>query len=169
MAKQGKKTKQGAKAAKGEGGQTVATNRKARHLYEILDTLEAGIVLVGPEVKSLRAGSASLVDAYCVIRKGEIFMLKAHIGAYDKASRENVQPVRDRKLLLHGKEIRKLEVQVKSKGITLVPLSIYFNARGRAKVKIGIVRGKRLYDKRESLKKRDSQRDVERVMKKQRR
>ncbi len=167
MAKKGKGGKSAGKKA--GGGGTVATNRKARHNYEILDSLEAGIVLVGPEVKSLRAGNASLVDAYCVIRKGELFMLKAHIGGYDHASRENVKPDRDRKLLMHAREIGRLEDEVKSKGVTLVPLSIYFNAHGRAKVEVGIARGKKLYDKRDSIKQRESQRDLDRIMKKQRR
>ncbi len=165
-----KKGKSGKKAGKKEGGSTtVASNRKARHNYEILDSLEAGIVLVGPEVKSLRAGNGSLVDSYCVIRRGELFMLKAHIGAYDQASRENVKPDRERKLLMHRREIGRLEDEVKSSGVTLVPLSIYFNERGRAKVKVGIARGKKLYDKRDAIKKRESQRDLDRVMKKHRR
>jgi len=163
MTKPGKKKKQ---PSKGDGSKTVATNRKAGHLYEILDSLEAGIALVGPEVKSLRAGTASLGDAYCVIRKGELFMLKAHIGAYDNAGRENVKPDRDRKLLMHRRELRKLEDQIKAKGITLVPLAIYFNPRGRCKVRVGVVRGKKLFDKRESIKKRESDRDLARVMKK---
>ncbi|MBW2713434.1 MAG: SsrA-binding protein SmpB [Deltaproteobacteria bacterium] len=162
--KKGKKDK----SAEPGGVKTIASNRKARFLYEILDEMEAGIALTGAEVKSLRAGNASMGDAYCQIERGEIFMHHCHIGPYEQA-RDNLKPTRKRKLLMHAREIRKLHDQVKSKGITIVPLSIYFNERGRCKVEIAVCRGKKLHDKRDSIKERDSKRDLDRMRKKARR
>jgi SsrA-binding protein len=146
----------------------IASNRKARHEYEILDTLEAGMVLVGPEVKSLRAGRANLGDAYAVIRGGEIFLEKLHISPYEPATRENPSdPQRPRKLLLHGREIAKLRGRVVERGLTLVPLSLYFKD-GRAKVELALVRGRRSHDKREAIKEREAGREADRAIRGQR-
>jgi SsrA-binding protein len=143
---------------------TIATNRRARHEYEILDTIEAGMVLVGPEVKSLRAGRANLGDAYAVIRGGEIYLEKLHISAYEPATRENpADPQRPRKLLLHRREIARLRGRVVERGLTLVPLSLYFKS-GRAKVELALVRGKRSHDKREAIKQREASREADRAM-----
>ena len=143
---------------------TIATNRRARHEYEILDTVEAGLVLVGPEVKSLREGRANLGDAYAVIRGGEIFLEKLHISPYEPATRENpADPQRPRKLLMHRHEIAKLRTRVVERGLTLVPLSLYFKD-GRAKVELALARGKRRYDKRQAIRKRENERDLKRVM-----
>jgi len=147
------------------GHKVIATNRRARFEYEILDHFEMGIVLYGPEVKSLRDGRASLGDAYGVVRRGELFLEKLHIGAYDPARRENTNPLRDRKLLAHAREIKRLHTKVQEKGFTLVPLSLYFNEDGRVKVDLALVRGKHQYDKRESIKRRESDRDAQRAVK----
>ena len=151
------------KKADGEAASVIARNRRARFLYEIVDTFEAGLVLLGPEVKSLREGRANLGDAYATVRSGECFLHKLHIGAYDPATRANTNPLRDRKLLLHRSEIHKLEGRVNEKGLTLVPLSLYWKG-GRAKVELGLARGKHAYDKRESIKRRMDDRDAERAM-----
>ncbi len=141
----------------------VATNRKARFEYEILDRLEAGIVLVGPEVKSLRNGKANLTDAYAVIRRGEVYLVNAHIGSYQQAARENVEPRRERKLLLHRAEIGRITGRVAERGYTLIPLELYF-VNGRAKVELGIARGKRRYDKREAIRRREQDREMQRTV-----
>jgi SsrA-binding protein len=141
----------------------IASNRKAHYEYEILDTFEAGIVLLGSEVKSLRAGKASLGDAYAEIRRGELYLLNAHIGAYEQAGRANAPPLRERKLLLHRYEISRLAARVVERGLTLVPLQLYFKD-GRAKVELALARGKRRYDKRQAIRKRESDRDLKRVM-----
>jgi SsrA-binding protein len=146
-----------------EGQQLVCSNRKARHLYEILETLEAGISLLGPEVKSLRAGRASLTDAYARIRGGEAFLVSAHISPYEQGGRENPDPRRERKLLLRKSEIRRLEGKVSQKGFTLIPLRLYFRS-GRAKVELALARGKRTYDKREAIRRREEDRSLRRVM-----
>jgi SsrA-binding protein len=143
--------------------QIIATNRRARYEYEIVDTAEAGIVLIGPEVKSLRAGNANLSDGYAFVRRGEIFLSNVHIGAYQNAWRENPEPRRERKLLLHRQEIRRLEQKSSEPGMTLIPLRLYFKG-GRAKVELGLCRGKQRHDKRESIKKRESDRDLQRTM-----
>ena len=148
--------------------QIVATNRRARFEYEILDTWEAGLVLVGPEVKALRAGKANLSDAYAMVRRGEEYLVNAHISPYDKAGRDNPDPRRERKLLLHRREIGKLQGQVAEKGLTLVPLSLYFKD-GRAKVEIALARGKRRYDKRESIKRREQEIEMKRATRSRRR
>jgi SsrA-binding protein len=143
----------------------VAQNRKARHDYFIEDTLEAGIVLHGTEVKSLRRGQASIQESYATERNGELWLLNAFLPEYQLASTKmNHEPRRARKLLVHRKELSRLLGQVKREGVTLVPLSIYFNQRGRAKVEIGLARGKRKEDKREAEKTRDWQRDKARIM-----
>ena len=142
--------------------QVVARNRRARHDYHILDTFEAGIALLGPEVKSLRNGKASLTDGYALIRRGEVFLSNVHVGPYEKAWRENADPRRERKLLLHRAEISRLEGKVAERGLTLIPLQLYFK-HGRAKVELGLCRGKRRYDKRESIRQRETERDLQRA------
>jgi len=141
----------------------IASNRRARYEYEILDTFEAGIVLLGSEVKSLRAGKASLGDAYAEVRRGEVYLLNAHIGAYEQAGRANAPPLRERKLLLHRYEIERLAGRVVERGLTLIPLKLYFKD-GRAKVELALARGKRQYDKRQAIRKRESDRDLKRIM-----
>ena len=139
-----------------------ARNRRARFEYEVLEELEAGIALVGPEVKSLRAGKASLGDAYAIVRRGEVVLLNLHISPYEPATRENPEPRRERKLLLHRAEIARLTGKVRERGFTLVPLLLYFRG-GRAKVELGLVRGKRRYDRRESIRRRENERELARV------
>ncbi len=141
----------------------IATNRRARFEYELLDTYEAGLVLRGPEVKSLRAGKASLVDAYAVVRRGEAYLVNAHISPYEEAGRENADPRRERKLLLHRAEIARLLGDVSERGFTLVPLSLYFKD-GKAKVELALARGKKLYDKRETIRRREEDRELQRTM-----
>ena len=142
----------------------VASNRRARFDYEILDTLEAGIELRGPEVKSLRAGKVSLNEAYAVLRGGEAFLVNAHINPYEQAGRENADPRRERRLLLHKREILRLQGQVAERGRTLVPLALYFRS-GRAKVELALARGKDVRDKRRTLADRDAKRQIERALK----
>jgi SsrA-binding protein len=141
----------------------VATNRRARFEYEILDTYEAGLVLRGPEVKSLRAGKVSLTDAYAVVRRGEAYLVNAHINPYDQAGRENADPRRERKLLMHRAEIARLSGDVSERGFTLVPLTLYFK-EGKAKVELALARGKKLHDKRETIRRREEEREVQRTM-----
>jgi SsrA-binding protein len=141
----------------------VATNRRARFEYEILETVEAGIALLGPEVKSLRAGKANLSDSYATFRRGEAFLVNVHVSPYEQAGRENPDPRRERKLLLHRAEIARLQGKVAERGLTLVPLSLYFRD-GRAKVELGLARGKRRYDKRESIRRREEEREVQRAV-----
>jgi SsrA-binding protein len=146
----------------------VATHRKARHLYEILETVEAGLELVGPEVKSLRAGRANLSDAYARIRRGEAFLVNAHISPYEQAGRENPDPKRERRLLLHKAEIRRLGGKVAERGLTLVPLRLYFRD-GIAKVELALARGKKSFDKRETLRRREAERALQRATRRGRR
>lgn len=150
------------------GRKLVAQNRRARHEYEILDTIEAGIVLLGPEVKSLRQGKVSLAEAYATVRRGELWLMNVHISPYEQAGRENPNPRRERKLLAHRAEISKLAGQVAERGLTLVPLSLYFQD-GRAKVELGLARGKRRYDKRQAIRKREEDREIDRVLRRGRR
>jgi SsrA-binding protein len=149
-------------AAPGER-KLVATHRKARFEYEILETVEAGIALLGPEVKSLRAGNASLADAYAVVRRGEIWLVGAHISAYPQASRENPDPRRERKLLLHRGEIDRLAGRVAERGLTLVPLQLYFRD-GRVKVEVALARGRRRHDKRQAIREREEERLLRRTV-----
>ncbi|MGI5838111.1 MAG: SsrA-binding protein SmpB [bacterium] len=144
---------------------TATENRKARHDYFIEETYEAGIALTGTEVKSLRAGKANLRDSYARIENGEIYLFNAHISPYDQGNRFNHDPLRVRKLLLHRMEINRLLGKVKEKGLTLIPLRIYFNERGLAKVEIGLARGKKLYDKRDDIAERDAKREMARAFK----
>jgi len=143
----------------------ITVNRKARHDYTILQTLEAGIVLVGTEVKSCRQNKATLVDSYAKIdANGEVWLVGAHINIYTQANQFNHDPMQERKLLLSRKEIRKLDKSVKEKGNTLIALRMYF-CRGKVKVELGVAKGKRSYDKREAIMKKDMQRDAERKIK----
>ena len=152
-----------------EGRLVVATNRRARFEYEILDTWEAGIELRGPEVKSLRAARANLGDAFAQIHRGEVWLEKLHISPYEPATRDNpTDPQRRRKLLLHRSEIARLDGRVAEKGLTLVPLTLYFR-RGRAKVELALARGKQRHDKRESIKRREADRETQRVMRRHQR
>jgi SsrA-binding protein len=141
----------------------IARNKRARHDYEILETWEAGLVLTGTEVKSLRDGRAQITDAYGVVKDGEVWLLNAHIAPYTQGNIYNHDPLRTRKLLLHQKEIRQLIGAVERKGLTLVALDLYFKD-GRAKVKIGLGRGKKEYDKRADMKERDDARDMQRAL-----
>ena len=141
----------------------IATNRRARHEYSILDTYEAGLVLTGSEVKSLRDGKANLSDAYGIVRNGEIFLLNLHISPYERASYNNHEPTRTRKLLLHKREIRRLIGAVERQGLTLVPLELYFK-RGVAKVAMALGKGKKLHDKRDAEKQRDADREIARAV-----
>ena len=143
----------------------VATNRKAQHDYFLLETLEAGIALQGSEIKSIRAGQISLKEAYVRIDGEQAWLVNAHVAPYDPASRENHDPLRDKKLLLHKKEIKKLWDEVRQKGTTIIPLRVYLS-RGRAKVEIAVAKGKRKYDKRQDLKKKDAQREIDRALNK---
>lgn len=139
----------------------IATNRKAYHDYHLEQTFEAGIALTGSEIKSVRAGRVNLRDSFVQIRDGEAWLVDAHIAQYEQASRENHEPKRDRKLLLHRQEIARLASRVQEKGYTIVPLRMYLKGN-LAKVEIALARGKRLYDKREAIAKRDSEREMER-------
>jgi len=159
MAKKDKKSKK--ETDKNE--RVIADNRKARHNYHVLDTLECGIVLVGSEVKSLRTGTLSLDEAYGRVDKGEVWLVGANISEYKYSHALNHVPKRPRKLLMHRREVRKFADLAYEKGLTLVPLKMYFKA-GRAKVLLGICKGKQKHDKRESLKSRDAKREIDRAM-----
>ena len=153
---------------KEKGRKLVAQNRKARHDYHVEDTWEAGLVLTGTEVKSLRAGRASLVDGYAVIRDGEAWLRGVHIPEYTEGTWNNHEPRRERKLLLHRTEILRLIGKTKESGLTIVPLALYFKD-GRAKVEIALARGKRAYDKRQALAEKQGKREAERAMGRRRR
>ncbi len=147
------------------GEKVVVTNRKARYEYEITDSIEAGLVLVGSEVKSLRSGRANLSDAYARVIKGEIWIIGMHISPYKEATIQNHDPLRERKLLLHRNEIKKLSRKVEEKGFTLIPLRMYFK-NNRVKVELGVARGKRQYDKKVAIAQKDARREMEREQKK---
>ena len=147
-----------------EKNTTVATNRKAYHDYFIEETVEAGLVLQGTEVKSLRSGLANLTDSYAIVKNNEMFLLNASISPYPQGNIMNHEPLRTRKLLLHKEEIRKLVWKMTQKGYTLIPLKIYF-VRGKAKALIGLAKGKKAYDKRDTIKEKESKREVERAVK----
>jgi len=146
----------------------ITVNRKARHDYHIQDSLEAGIVLKGSEIKSIRAGKVNLSDAYARPENGELWLYNSHIASYDAASYNTHEPTRPRKLLLHRKEINSLAGKVVQKGLTLVPLKLYIK-HGVAKVELGVAKGKKVYDKREAIARRDADREVERALKHRRR
>ena len=141
---------------------SVARNKRARFDYHLLETFEAGLVLTGTEVKSLRTGKASIADAYGIVQGGEVFLLNAHIQPYDRGGYVNHDPTRSRKLLLHRKEIRRLIGAVDREGLTLIPLELYFK-NGVAKVALALAKGKKLHDKRETQKQRDAEREMARV------
>lgn len=143
----------------------VANNKKARHDYFIEETYEAGIVLTGTEIKSVRQGKVSIKESFAKIENGEMILYGMNISPYEQGNRYNVDPLRPRKLLLHKQEIRKLIGYTTIKGLTLVPLQMYINEEGRAKIEIAVARGKKLYDKRDDIAKRDAQRDMDRSMK----
>ncbi|MFL2104716.1 SsrA-binding protein SmpB [Desemzia sp. FAM 23991] len=145
-------------------GKVLAQNRKARHDYAIVDTIEAGIVLKGTEIKSIRAARINLKDGYATIRNGEIYLQNVHISPYEQGNVFNHDPVRTRKLLMHKKQIARLIGETKSSGYTLIPLKVYIKD-GYAKVLIGLAKGKKKYDKREDLKRKDQKREIDRAMK----
>jgi SsrA-binding protein len=147
-----------------EGEKNIAVNRRARHDYFIEETFEAGLVLSGSEVKSLRDGKAQLKDSYGRLNRGELWLFNAHINEYSPAARFGHDPTRSRKLLMHRREIDRLAGKMKERGFALIPLRLYFK-RGRAKVELGLARGKKLYDKRASIKERESKRELDRAMK----
>jgi SsrA-binding protein len=150
-------------------GKTITTNREAYHHYFIDETYEAGIVLTGTEVKSLRDGRINLKDCYVVVKEAEAWLLNAHISPYSHGNRQNHEPTRTRKLLLHKSEIVRLTVQVQEKGLTLVPTKMYFNNQGRVKVEVGVARGKKLFDKRETEKRRLVDRETRAMLKERQR
>lgn len=143
----------------------AASNRRAFADYSILDTVEAGIILTGTEVKSIRDGGANLKGSYAQIDRGEVFLHDCHVSPYESGNRYNPDPIRKRKLLLHRTEIMRLQGKVAEKGLTLIPLKLYFNDRGKAKIELGLARGKREYDKKERIKEREVQREMERSVK----
>lgn len=144
------------------GEQTIALNRRARHEYTITDTFEAGVVLTGSEIKSVRAGKVSLQDAYARVEKDEAWLIGAHIAQFAQANRWNHEPKRLRKLLLHRSEIDQLKGTMAAKGLTMIPLRLYINERGRAKLELGLGKGKQLHDKRRDIMDREAKRDVAR-------
>jgi len=151
-----------ASQAREAGDRSIATNRRARHEYEILETVEAGLVLRGTEVKSLRDGLVNFKDSYASVRNGEGWLLGCHISPYSHGTDANHDPERDRKLLLHKKEIARLSGKISEKGLTLVPLRLYFKG-GRAKVELGLARGKKLHDKRATLREREARREMDKT------
>ena len=148
---------------KNSGIKIVANNKKAYHDYFVLEKLEAGIELFGTEVKSIRQGKINLKDSWCFVKDGEMFVNGMHISPYEQGNIFNRDPMRTKRLLLHKKEIRRFYAMVKQDGLAIVPLSVYFS-KGRAKIEIGLCKGKKLYDKREVAAKKDAQRDIERSM-----
>ncbi|MBK6488579.1 MAG: SsrA-binding protein SmpB [Gemmatimonadetes bacterium] len=152
-----------AEKTEGDDVVVVARNREARHNYHIIETWEAGLVLTGTEVKSLRNGKANISEAYGILRNGEVFLLNVHIAPYERGGYVNHEPTRLRKLLLHTREIRRLIGAIEREGLTLVPLELYFR-RGKAKVRVALGKGKKLHDKRDDSKKRDADREIARAM-----
>jgi SsrA-binding protein len=152
-------------ATQERGPRTVASNRRARHEYFIEETYEAGIVLTGTEIKSVRAGRVNLQDGFVLIRDGEAYLMNVHIAHYEHGNRSNHEETRPRKLLLHKGEIRRLHADVTQKRWTIVPLRVYLDEKGRAKVEIALARGKQLHDKRDTIARRDSDRELRRAIK----
>jgi SsrA-binding protein len=163
MSKDSSKPSSENKSSAAKGDRVVASNRRAFHDYHIDERFEAGLVLAGSEVKSLRDGKAQLADAYATAENGEVFLYNFHISPYDPASRFNHDPTRKRKLLLHKREIRKLAGLVQRKGLTIIPLQVHFT-RGYAKVTLGVARGKKEYDKRRTIAEKDAAREIRRVV-----
>ena len=149
---------------KQKGTKEISTNRKAFHDYFVLEQYEAGIELTGTEVKSIRAGEVNLKDSYCIIKDGELILRGMHVSPYKQGSFSNRDPMRPRRLLMHKKEIRKLDARLSQEGLALIPISLYFK-EGLVKVGLGLCKGKKLYDKRESIAKRDADREIERKFK----
>jgi len=145
---------------------TVATNKTAYHNYQIIESMEAGIALVGSEVKAIREGRISLKESYAEITGGDVVLLKCHISPYEAANIFNHDPLRERRLLLHKREIRRLTGKIKERGLTLVPTKVLFNDRGKVKIELSLVRGKREYEKRDVIKKRDTDREIRAEIKK---
>ena len=143
----------------------IAQNRRALHEYDVIETYEAGIQLTGTEVRSLRENNCQLTDCFALVRKGEVWLHNVHIAPYSNGNIANVDPDRKRKLLLHRREIRLLDQKTREKGLALVPLSMYFSENSLVKVELAVARGKKLYDKRQSIAKRDAERDIDRAMK----
>lgn len=144
----------------------VAQNKKARYNYEILERIEAGISLLGTEVKSIREGRISLKESFAEIKGGEVFLLNCHISPYEPASRFNHEPTREKRLLLHRREIKRLTGKIQEKGLTLVPTKVFFNDKGKVKVEVGLAKGKRAYEKREAIRERDRDRELRAELKK---
>ncbi len=147
------------------GPRTVATNRKARHDYHIEETFEAGIVLSGTEIKSMRKGQVNLRDGFVLVRGGEAWLMNVHIAHYEQGNRQNHDETRQRKLLLHRREINQLQAEATQRNWTIVPLRVYINEAGRAKVEIALARGKQQFDKRQDIADRDAKRDIQRALK----
>ncbi len=158
------KKKKNTKSSGGEGIAIVAVNKKARRDYEIVDTLEAGVMLQGSEVKSVRSGSINLKESYVRLQRGEVFLVGCHISPYSHAPVDAHEPTRDRKLLLHDYEIKRMIGQIEQKGLTIVPLRVYFK-KGRCKIEIAVGRGKKFYDKRQDVKQKEADREMERALK----
>ena len=150
---------------KDNGQKTIAKNRRALHDYEVLETFEAGLELTGTEVRSLRDNNCQLTDCFALIRDGELWLNNVHISPYVNGTYNNPDPDRRRKLLMHKRQLRYLHEKVKEKGLAIVPLRMYFNDRGLVKVEVALARGKKLYDKRQSMKERDTKREIDREMK----
>ena len=165
MAKQTSAGQQSKAAPKDEPVKVITINRQAYHDYFGEQTIEAGISLVGTEIKSIREGRVNLRGSYAIARNGELWLENAHIAVYEHGNRYNHEPLRNRKLLLHKREIEQLQAKVATKGLTLIPLKLYLK-HGRAKIELGLARGKKLYDKREAIAERDSRREMERVIRK---
>ena len=155
-------------AAKQSGNKVVAQNRKAYHDYFVEDKYEAGISLAGTEVKSIRQGTLNLKDSFCIVKDGEIFVHGMHISPYEKGNIFNKDPLRPRRLLMHKREIRKLHSLIKQDGYAIIPLSVYFNERAKVKLEIGVCKGKKLYDKRDSAAAKDAKREIDRTLKSRR-
>lgn len=147
------------------GPRVIATNRRARHEYFVEETFEAGVVLTGTEIKSVRAGHVNLRDGFVLVRDGEAWLMNVHIAPYEQGNRYNHDETRRRKLLLHKREIERLHARATQRNWTIVPLKLYINARGLAKIQIALVQGKKLYDKRQTIAKRDAKRDMDRALK----
>jgi SsrA-binding protein len=165
MAKQTSKKQETKSQTNNESVKIISVNRQAYHDYFVERTIEAGISLVGTEIKSIRDGKVNLRGSYAIARNGELWLENAHIAVYDHGNRYNHEPLRNRKLLLHRREIEQLQAKVATKGLTLIPLKLYLK-RGKAKIELGLCRGKKLYDKREAIAERDVKREIERVIRK---
>lgn len=163
MAKQTSAGQQSKAEPKDEPVKVIAINRQAYHDYFVEQTIEAGISLVGTEIKSIREGRVNLRGSYAIARNGELWLENAHIAVYEHGNRYNHEPLRNRKLLLHKREIEQLQAKVSTKGLTLIPLKLYLKG-GRAKIELGLCRGKKLYDKRDAIAERDVKREIERVI-----